>query len=557
MKRIDRCRMSRDASRHARRGQAITELALLAPVLAIMLLGIVEIASAYGAQTNLRNAVFQAARIGALRGNGGLTSFTCPNTSSGITDTVDMNIVQTILGTQGVNPSNIASIQVYKAGVNPGTIAYTGTTQESNKYVYPFVAGTNLITSTYNWPSCLRQSSEPADALGVHLTYRYHPIIPLFGNNTITLNQTSVVRLNPTQTDNPCPVPEAPIDVAAHWVGPEPSTTDAITWTADSNATGYKVYANVNGSGVGTTPVAIVTPSSSGPVSVNYAFSPPYPAASQISYQVRGYNGCPSGNGDFSDPVPDGQYALPITPTIITATTAITPGYDYLSWTSVPDAQLYTITQTASTGNQVVTTVTAPLTSTVVQDPYHNPPVSIVTYAVAATSLSTVQGPSATAVITSAAAPLVTIDDAVTSMTSIPFTFAYGPAGKWVSCGPSTTPTCSSTSGILVSSSSLYSNTLTLTNQKNATATIVFTGTQITLYGAVQTNGGQGPISIDSGAVTGTANFHVLSGGSGNTAVYTSPILSTTPTTHTLVMTLPSTFSASNYVGIDRAVVQQ
>lgn len=553
--------MPRGVSYRAGRGQAITELALLTPILAIILLGIVEVAGAYGTQMNLRNAVYQAARIGALGGNGGQTAFTCPNTTSGITDTVDMSMTRSILNSPGIDSNNIASIQVYKAGVNPGTVEYTGTTQELNQYVYPFISGTNLITSTYNWPSCLRQSSEPADSLGVHVTYRYHPITPLFGNNTLTLNATSVVRLNPTRNDNPCPVPEAPTDVTAHWIGPEPSSTDAITWTAIPNATSYKIYAGVNGSAAGTSPVYTVnSPPSSGPVTVNYTYSPPFPAASQVSYKVQPITTyCTPGTGDISDPVPDGQYALPITPTIITATAAITPGYDYLSWTAVPDAQSYTITQTASTGSQVVTTVAAPMTSTAIQDPYHNPPVASVTYAVAATSLSTVQGPSATAVIATSAAPTVTVDDAMTSTASAPFTFAYTP-GKWVACGPSTTPTCSTTPGVSVSVSSLYSNTLTLTNQANATATITFTGTQITLYGAVQPNGGQSiPVSIDSGAFTGTANFYTSSPGSasGNVPVYTSPTLSTTPASHTLILTLPSGFPTSKYVGIDRAVVQQ
>jgi len=221
----------------------------------------------------------------------------------------------------------------------------------------------------------------------------------------------------------------------------------------------------------------VTSPPSSGPVNASYTFNPPLPAASQISYQVKANNYC--GDGDISDPVPDGQYALPITPTIITATAAVTPGNDNLIWTAVPDAQSYTITQTPSLGSQAVFTVTAPLTSAVIADPYHNPPVSSVTYAVAATSLSTVQGPSATAVITTGPAPLVTVDDAVTSTTPMPFKFTYSTAsGTWVHCGPCSVGTAG------VQAMGMFSSTLSISpiSSTVATMTIPFTGTQITLY---------------------------------------------------------------------------
>ncbi len=563
MKRMDQGRTPRVARHHAGKGQSLTELALITPLLAIILLGIVEISGAFGAQIDLRNAAYQAARIGALQGNGGLTAFTCPNTTSGITDTVDMTIVKTILGAQSVDPHNIASIQVYKAGVNPGTVAYSGTTRQLNQYNYPFISGTSLITSTYNWPSCMRSSSEPPDALGVHLSYRYHPIMSLFGNNTITINGTSVMRLNPTKTDSPCPVPQAPTDVAAHWTGTEPSSTDAIIWTAVPNATSYKIYAGVNGSAVGSTPVYTVTgPPASGPVTATYAFNPPFPAASQVSYMVKGNNYC--GDGDISDPVPDGQYALPITPTIITATAAGTPGNDYVSWIAVPDAQSYTITQTATgvgAGAQVVSTVAAPVTSTVIADLYHKPLVSTVTYAVAATSLSAVRGPSATAVVTPTAPPLVTVDDAVTSTILTNF-FTYGGAGnQWVHCGPGPTSCYPETAGVLASGS--YSNTLSITPNSGDTVAVQFTGTQITLYGALQPNGGQASVTLSNRSPSPPLPPIDFYAGTSveNTPVFTSTLL--TPGTHTLTLTILSSHSGPSpplpayYVGIDRAVVQQ
>lgn len=493
-------------ARHATRGQSITELALIGPVLAIILLGLIEISGAYGAKMDLQSLSFHAARIGALGGNGGQTVFTCPNTSASITDTVDMSIVQSIIsGTRELSQSNIAKIQVFKAGVN-GTIALSGTKPLVNEYKPPFISGSTLITNTYNWPSCMRSSNEPADSLGVHIMYNYHPTTPLFGRATLLMNDSAIQRLNPSKNDSPCPVPGAPTDLVAHYhvdtSHPQPVSTDDITWTAVDNATSYKIYAGVNGVGVGTTPVYTYTAApTNGPVTWSYPYSP---AGSQVSYQVRGANYC--GDGDISDPVPNGQFAYSITPTIITATTSITmPGSDYLSWTAVPDAQTYKITQTPSTGAPVSTTVvTAPITSVVIPDPYYSPAVANVTYQVAATSLSNVAGPAASAIITSSAAPTTTIDDAISSTTSLPSTFVFGTltasgSNNWVHCSTTSTPSCFT---LGVQATSLYSNTVSYSNQANDTADIKLGSSvsQVWIYGATQKIGGLAYVWIDDSA---------------------------------------------------------
>lgn len=564
--------MCGSATRHASNGQSITELALIAPVLIIILLGLVEISGAYGAKIDLQSASFHAARIGALQGNGGGTVFSCPDTSSVITDTVDTNTLQSIIsGTPGLNPSNIAKIQVFKAGVN-GTIAMSGTKPLVNEYKPPFISGTTLITDTYNWPSCIRSASEPADSLGVHVTYNYHPITPLLGRATILMNDNSIQRLNPGKNDSTCPVPGAPTDLAAHYHTDtshlQPATTDDITWTAVDNATSYKIYAGINGSGVGTTPVYTLTTSASGPLTWSYNFSPPAPAGSQVSYQIKGSNYC--GDGDISDPVPDGQYALPITPTILAAVpSTTTPGSDYISWTAVPDARFYTITQTTQTatgpGPTVPPiTVNAPMTSTLIADPYHSPSVTDVTYQVAATSLSNAVGPAAKSQsIVPSAPPVTTIDDPPTASG-----FAYGPTGSgpgdnnWVHCD---FMNCATTLG--VQATGFHNNTLSISPQPGDQATITFTGTQIELYGALQRNGAKAAISIDSG--TPIVKDFYASSPVGNHLIYASPSLGSVSASHTLTVTIlpyndplnpvnaaSHSTNGKYFVGIDRVVVQ-
>ena len=200
---------SRRAFRRANHGQAITELALLAPLIAIMLLGIVELSGAYGAKMDLQAATANGARIGAIEGNGGLNLTTCPDTSGGvITDTVDMDIVRAVLSVHGLDQNNISKIEVYKA--SPGGGVSSGF---SNTYIPPFTHTVGTTTSLvaavngHNWPSCQRSAEEPSDSLGVHVSYTYYPLTPLFGRATIAMDDQSINASTPPRTPTPAPSP--------------------------------------------------------------------------------------------------------------------------------------------------------------------------------------------------------------------------------------------------------------------------------------------------------------------------------------------------------------
>ncbi len=387
----EQCNVSR-RSRRGWGGQSATELALIAPVIVIMLLGIVDIAGAYGTRMTLQSAAAQAARIGAIEGNAGNTPTSCPFGPS--SDAVDANIVNTLLKTQGLDRASVQKIEIYKSDLNGGT---TGTLVDS--YVGPFTPTAPYTATPYNWPSCHRNAAEPSDSLGVRVTYTYHPITPLFGRLILTINDNVVQRINPGKGVSPCPIPDPPNDVVAHWdtAQPEPTASDIITWTAVPGASSYKVFADVNGAGLGATPVYTVTsPPSSGPVVATYMGNLTFAPA---AYAVRGSNFC--GDGDISNEAINYQPALPISPTIITATASAQPAQDTLTWTAVPAARAYTITQTSSTSSLSIT-VAAPTTSAVITDTQY--PLTV-TYRVAATSLSNVLGPPSAAVVVTPTAP--------------------------------------------------------------------------------------------------------------------------------------------------------
>jgi hypothetical protein len=94
--------------------------------------------------------------------------------------------------------------------------------------------------------------------------------------------------------------------------------------------------------------------------------------------------------------------------------------------------------------------------------------------------------------------------------------------------------------------SSLYNQSVSWNNASNATATLTFSGIQVSLYSLVDPVYGIGKVSIDNGEET-DVNFYAATR-AGDVKLWTSPLLA--PGTHTLTVRL-----IGNYVTIDRADV--
>jgi len=83
--------------RHGARGQAVTELALILPIVALILLGIVEFSGAFIERTDLSAATNQAVRIGAIEGPGTGCAANPANPK------VDVDIINAVLGAKSVS----------------------------------------------------------------------------------------------------------------------------------------------------------------------------------------------------------------------------------------------------------------------------------------------------------------------------------------------------------------------------------------------------------------------------------------------------------------------
>lgn len=394
-------------NRHAGQGQALVELAVIVPIIAIMLLGLVALASAFGAKLSVQAAVAQGARIGALEGNGKSTSAGCANTGTPNTDTIDTDIINAVLS-GGIDRNSVREIDIYRVApdgsVDSGAI---------DTYPAPFNASGNPAVysspATLGWPCSARHPDEPSDSIGVHVVYAYKPVVSLPGLSTITIDDRTVVHLNPTKNSQPCPIPGIPQNVAAHYgtSQPEPVTTDKIVWApmpGNPAPDRWQVSANVNNRGWHVIYDGVVS-NVSGQLEYDASNSNSAPAL----YQVSGHNFC--GYGQTSLPASNEQYQLPVAPSIITskADTAH-PGQDYLAWTSVPDASSYTLVQIPSDSATVIPPTTIPVSSlTSPSMPSASVPHTGTgpdTYVVYVTSLSKLTGPLSSPVSVNAATPL-------------------------------------------------------------------------------------------------------------------------------------------------------
>jgi len=166
-------------------GQSTTELALLAPILMIVIFGLVELASLMSDSMTMASASREGARIGGALVNGG-GALGCLSGQSPNAAVVDPNIVAAVervltgTGTR-ITLSDINEIRIWKP-----TPTGTETSGLVNVWVYqlnggPVVDGQALdfVQQSQPWQPCVRNNVTPADSIGVTVSYSYRARTPL------------------------------------------------------------------------------------------------------------------------------------------------------------------------------------------------------------------------------------------------------------------------------------------------------------------------------------------------------------------------------------------
>lgn len=294
--------MSHRADPHHHRGQAIVELALIVPIAVLLLMGVLELGLLMGTKLNLQAATRNAARLGTIDAQSA---------------NADYDIIRAITTTQGLDPSRVVRIDIFKA--NPDGSLPTASNSEDWYTLTPTGGGAYTATAgLIDWPPGERRIVEPPQYLGVRLTYRYYAATPLFsviGGVSLLTDQT-VMRLvenkglefvqvptptdvptdtptntptntpvptnTPTATITPTPAPHGPPSSlsagGARCYGATPQYASVVlTWTAPLSGTpsAYNVYDPAHTGPVATLGAATFSYSDtfSAPLSAPLAFS--------------------------------------------------------------------------------------------------------------------------------------------------------------------------------------------------------------------------------------------------------------------------------------------
>jgi hypothetical protein len=199
------------------RGQGLVEFALVLPIFAVLVVSIAEIGLIYSAMQGIGYGSRDGARVAAALAQGSNCGDP-PTPGIPDVDAVAVGAVQRILKSpdSGVRLPNVEQIRIFKVDAISGqetagkvnTWTYAGTSLGPD--VDP-AAGTERIDftqQTQEWPACTRVNGGPSgpDYVGVSVRYRYDFITPMGvvldalagGNLSVTLNETTVMALNPT-----------------------------------------------------------------------------------------------------------------------------------------------------------------------------------------------------------------------------------------------------------------------------------------------------------------------------------------------------------------------
>jgi hypothetical protein len=200
------------------RGQGLIEFAAILPLFAVLLLGVLELGTAFSHHTSLEYATREGARSGSALANGGGT-LGCGAGQSPRAATVDpliIEAVQRVLESPGSpilgNIDNVVEIRIYKATASGGEAGPVNRWVPTSPGGGPIPADSTdaldfIPSGPAGWTACSRLNTNPADRLGVSITYTYRfatgltQVLGFIGvttGPTWTLTDRTVMNLNPT-----------------------------------------------------------------------------------------------------------------------------------------------------------------------------------------------------------------------------------------------------------------------------------------------------------------------------------------------------------------------
>ncbi len=213
-----RVRHERRDEHGPRRGQALVEYALVLPIVLVLVASVADLGLIFGRISSLGYASREGARAGSALARGGVSDCSDPTVVDPPVDAVVVAAVQRILTSpdSGIDMDRIRQIRIFKATAlgaeTPGVVnvwkwrdAEVGPDIDPDPLVEERLEFTRL--GPEGWPACgRRDTGVPPNSIGVTVSYTYDFVTPLpalinalaGGSLSLTLNETTVMALNPT-----------------------------------------------------------------------------------------------------------------------------------------------------------------------------------------------------------------------------------------------------------------------------------------------------------------------------------------------------------------------
>lgn len=157
-------------------GQAITEFALISPLLLGIIFAIIQFSVLIEAKSAVTFATREGARVASIHGSEPTANDQiCAGIRAGLTS-------------GGLNPDNLGTVTIYKAV--PGVDASADPSDVGT------CTGGHWNYQNAGWPFYARNVVVPPDPIGISLSYNFHFLIPMFGSG-LTISDGTILQVEP------------------------------------------------------------------------------------------------------------------------------------------------------------------------------------------------------------------------------------------------------------------------------------------------------------------------------------------------------------------------
>ena len=197
-------RRARQRRRDGERGAVLVELALIAPVLVLIVAGVLEFGLAFRDSMTVSNALRSGARVGSNAGRERLADYTIlKSVEAAMAEVPSSRIVRVVVYEASTSSSNVPSSCLTPTAISSGGVDGLCNVYSTADLARPAsdFSGTTCSSTAPDrrWCPTSRQNQQAlgADYLGVWMEVNYTYVTKVFPGSGLTIRDRAVMRLEP------------------------------------------------------------------------------------------------------------------------------------------------------------------------------------------------------------------------------------------------------------------------------------------------------------------------------------------------------------------------